>query len=119
MELLGMAALHLSCVKYASYGISTGGLFHWRLNTGEDRAYSLNPVDYPKLPLFTFKGPQGSTSLLNAVFWLAFDSVSTWRSMSQLYCNVADMADLADSGYAETPAQGTAVPSNHRNPSTK
>ena len=73
MELLGMAALHLSCIQCASYCISTGGLFQWRLNTGEDRAYSLDPADYPRLPLFTWMGPEGSTSLLNAVFWLTFD----------------------------------------------
>ena len=29
-----------------------GGLFHWKLDTTEGRAYSLLPDDYPRLPLY-------------------------------------------------------------------
>ena len=50
------------------------------------------------------KGLAGSTALLNPVFWLVFDELSTWRSMSQLYCNVEDMADLASSVYPTSSA---------------
>ena len=55
MELLGMAALHLVYVVYASDGISAGGLFHWRKDTGQESAYSLVATDYPRLPLFRFE----------------------------------------------------------------
>ena len=30
MELIGMAALHLTYVPYASHGLSSGGLFQWK-----------------------------------------------------------------------------------------
>ena len=89
---------------YASDGMSAGGLFQWKRDIGPDRAYSLDPADYPRLPLFTWKGAKGSTAYLNAVFWLVFDSVSTWRTVLQLYCNVANMEDLADSVYYTIPA---------------
>ena len=88
----------------ASYCISSGGLFRWERDICPDRAYSLDPADYLRLPLFTWKGAKGITVFLNAVFWLVFDSVITWRSMLQLYCNVADMADLAYSVYGAIPA---------------
>ena len=65
---------------------------------------SLDPADYLRLPLYKLKGAKGSTAFFNAVVWLVFDSISTWRSMSQLYCNVADMEDLADSVYDAIPA---------------
>ena len=78
-----MAALHVAYVPYASDGISAGGLFQWKRDTGPDRAYSLDPADYPRLSLFKLKGTKGSTAFLNALVWLVFDSVSTWRSMSQ------------------------------------
>ena len=55
MELLGMAALHLVYVVYASDGISRGGLFNWRKDTGPDRVYSLVATDHPRLPLFCWK----------------------------------------------------------------
>ena len=45
MELLGMAALHLAYVPCASDGISAGGLFQWKRDTGPDHAYSLDPAD--------------------------------------------------------------------------
>ena len=57
-----MAALHLAYVLYASDGISAGGLFQWKRDTGQDRAYSLDPADYPSLPLFKLKGAKGSTA---------------------------------------------------------
>ena len=110
-----MTALHLAYVPYASDCIFASGLFQWKRDTGPDRAYSLDPLDYPRLPPFTRKGAKGSTADLNAVFWLVFDSVSTWRSISilQLYCNVAYMAaaDLADSVYDTIPtALGSVSP---------
>ena len=69
-----------------------------------DKAYSLKPEDYPRLPLFCRMGPAGSVALLNTVFCLVFDELSTWRSMSRLYCNVSDMPDLASSMYPASPA---------------
>ena len=114
MELLDMAAVHLVYVVYASDGISTGGLFHWSKDKGPDRAYSLEATDCPRLPQFSWKGPAGSTALLNLIFWMVLDSLSTWRVVSQLYCNVDDMghmADLADSVYnASSAALGTVCP---------
>ena len=38
MELLGMAALHLVYVLYATDGISAGGLFHCVCGTGDSDA---------------------------------------------------------------------------------
>ena len=58
---------------------------------------SIDEADYPNLPLYKLKGVEGNSALLIPVFWLVFDFLSTWRSMPELYCNVADMADLADS----------------------
>ena len=34
-----------------------GGLFHYKLDTSEDRAYSLKKEDYPRLPLFDPDAP--------------------------------------------------------------
>ena len=45
IKLLGMAVLHLAYVTYASDGISAGGLFQWKWDTGPDRAYTLDPAD--------------------------------------------------------------------------
>ena len=71
----------------------------------------LKKEDYPRLPLFTRKGPAGSTILLNPVFWLMLDERSTWTSMSQLYCNSDNMADLAISVYpTSSAALGGACP---------
>ena len=53
--------------------------FNWKMDTGKDSAYSLKNEDYPRLPLFTRKGPACSTALLNPLFWLVFDELSTWR----------------------------------------
>ena len=47
------------------------------------------------------------------MFGIVFDELSTWRSMSQLYCNVDNMpvADLASSVYpASSAALGGACP---------
>ena len=49
--------------------------------------------------LFTRKSPACSTGLLNTLFWLVLDKLSTWRSMLQLYCNSDNMEDLASSVY--------------------
>ena len=88
MELLDAPAIHLAYVLEAFDGISTGGLFNWKPETGKNCAYSLENEDCPRLPLFTRKGPTGSTALLNPRFWLLFDELSTWRSILQLYCSV-------------------------------
>ena len=61
MEMLGMAALHLTYVPYASDSISSGGLFQRTRDTGPNRAYSFDPADYP-LSLFKLKGTKGSIS---------------------------------------------------------
>ena len=96
--------IHLAHVLQASDSMCSGGLFQWKMDTGDDRAYSLKPEDYPRLPLFCRTGPAGSVALLNTVFWLVFDELSTWRSMSRLYCNVSDMQHLASSVYPASPA---------------
>jgi hypothetical protein len=54
------------------------GLFHWKLDTTDTRAYSLAPADYPRLSLFSFKS---SNSYLNQVFWLVYDGATSWRSI--------------------------------------
>ena len=64
-------------VVYASDSISTGGLFHWRKDTGLDHAYSLEATDNPRHPVFSWKGPAGCTALLSHVFWMVFDSLRT------------------------------------------
>jgi hypothetical protein len=51
------------------------GLFHWELDTTDQRAYSLAPADCPGLPLFSFAG---ETSYFNHVFWLVYDDATTW-----------------------------------------
>ena len=53
------------------------GLFHWKLDTTEGRAYSLLPNDYLRLPLY--KKHQIQTVghvFLNEVFWLVYDNMS-------------------------------------------
>ena len=73
-------------------------------------AYSLKNEDYPRLPLFTRKGPAGSTALHNPLFWLVFNELGTWRSMSQLQGFTATL-DLASSVYpASFAALGGACP---------
>ena len=63
---------------FASEGIPAGGLFNWKLDTGDRRVYSLDTADYPRLPLFTRSGSAGTTAFLNPVFWLVFDGLSTY-----------------------------------------
>ena len=72
MKLSGIAALHLAYIPYATHCISPGGLFLWKRDTGPDRAYSLDPEDYPRLPLFKLKGAKGSTAFSTLYFgsWL-------------------------------------------------
>ena len=73
MATLHLAMFHMHLTAYPQVAFSSGG----RRDTGLDHAYSLDPVDYPRLPLFKLKGAKGSTAFLNAVFWLVFDSVGT------------------------------------------
>ena len=93
-----MAALHLAYVPYASdsnqqVAFSSGKGIQARIVP--TASTQRTAADNPRLPQFKLKGAKGSTAFLNAVFWLVFDSISTWRSMLQLYCNAADMANLA------------------------
>ncbi len=77
------------------------GLFHWKLDTTDKRAYSLIPADYPRLPLFSFKG---SNSYLNQVFWLVYDGATSWRSLSFYHCpKVEDVEALAESEFVASP----------------
>ena len=87
-----------------SDGIPAGGLFNWKLDISVGRVYSLDTADYPRLPLFTRSVRAGTTGFLNAMFWLVFDDLSTWRSMSQLYFLIDEMEVLASSVYDATPA---------------
>ena len=60
----------------------TGGLFHYKHDASDDRAYSLSKHDYPRLPLFTMQAPASKRRYLNEVFLLVLDNLSTWRSMN-------------------------------------
>jgi len=51
-------------------------------DTSDDRAYSLNKDDYPRLPLFTMQAPASKRRYLNEVFLLVLDDLPTWRSMN-------------------------------------
>ena len=64
-------AIHIGYIMLACDGKSAGGLFHWKLDTCDGRAYSLDTADYSRLPLFTRQGPCGSKAFLNLVFWLS------------------------------------------------
>jgi len=89
------------------------GLFHWKLDTSDNRAYSLDPKDYPRLPLFSLHKEQ--TCYLNQVFWLVYnDATTSWRSLSFLHrSRVEDIEALADAEYDAIPesASGDAQPS--------
>lgn len=92
--------------------ISAGGLFQWRLaDSTETKHYSLKKEDYPGLPLFDRMAPSLSKTMLNHMFWLVLDDISTWRSMSALYHSVAEMDKFARSAYDAVPeALGGACP---------
>ena len=62
-----------------------GGLFHYKLDKSDDRAYSLKKEDYPRLPLFDPNAPAPKRRYLNEVFLLVLDNIPTWRSMSATY----------------------------------
>ena len=84
-------------------------LFHWKLDITETRAYSLNPADYPRLPLFALNKDQ--TCYLNQVFWLVYDDVSSWRSMSFYHrSKVEDIEALAESEFAAIDDSAPACP---------
>ena len=87
------------------------GLFHWKLDTTDKRAYSLNPADYPRLPLFAFNKDQAC--YLNQVFWLVYEDATSWRSLSSMHrSRVEDIEALAESEFdaiAESPS-GAALP---------
>ena len=75
---------------------------------GKDSAYSLKNKDYPRLPLFTRKGPASSTALLNPLFWLMLQSLvcQCGGVCSNLYCSIDNMKDLASLLY---PASSVAL----------
>ena len=56
----------------------TGGLFHYKHDTSDDRAYSLNKDDYPN----TMKALASKRRYLKEVFLLVLDNLPTWRSMN-------------------------------------
>ena len=91
----------------ASDGIPAGGLFNcqWKLDTSDGRVNSVDATVYPRLPLFTRSGRACTTAFLNPGFWLVFDKLGTWRSMSQLYCSIDEMEvlRLVSSVYDATP----------------
>ena len=60
----------------------TGGLFHFKHDTSDDRAYNLNKADHPGLPLFNKQAPASKRLYLNEVFLLVLDDLPTWRSMN-------------------------------------
>jgi hypothetical protein len=87
------------------------GLFHWKLDTTEKRAYSLDPADYPGLPLFALNKDQAC--YLNQVFWLVYDDSTSWRSLSSFRRSTAgDVETLAESEFAEIAesSSGPALP---------
>ena len=73
-------AIHIGYGMLASDCIPTGCHFHWKLDTGISRTYSLNTADYLRLSLFQFtrRGSAGTAAFLNPVYWLVFDQLSTW-----------------------------------------
>jgi hypothetical protein len=78
------------------------GLFHWKLDTSDNRAYSLDPKDYPRLPLFSLHKEQ--TCYLNQVFWLVYDDYTSWRSLSFYHRpKVEDIEAHAESKFAAIP----------------
>ena len=52
MDLLGESAIHIGYVMLASDGIPAGGLFHWKLDIGAERVYSLDAAGCPRLLKF-------------------------------------------------------------------
>ena len=85
------------------------GLFHWKLDTSDKRAYSLDPKDYPRLPLFAWNKDQ--SCYLNQVFWLVYnDATTSWRSLAYLQrSRVEDIEALAESEYDAIPESASGV----------
>ena len=86
----------------------TGGLFHYKHDTLDDRAYSLNKDDYPRLPLFNMKAPASKRRYLNEVFLLVLDDLPTWRSMNTYAVDTeAQMKLLAAAEHPAIPASSS------------
>ena len=49
IEFLGAEAIQIGYVMLAFDGIPAGGCFHWKLDTGDGRACSLDAADYPSI----------------------------------------------------------------------
>ena len=82
-----------------------GGLFHYKLDTSDDRAYSLKKEDYPRLPLFDPDAPATKCRYLNEVFLLVLDDLPTRRSMNTYAVNnEAQMQLLASAEHPAIPA---------------
>ena len=79
-----------------------GGLFHYKHDTLDDRAYRLNKDDYPRLPLFNMKAPASKWRYLNEVFLLVLDDLPTWRGM-----NTYEMKLLAAAEHPVIPASSS------------
>ena len=86
----------------------TGGLFHYKHDPSDDRAYSLNKDDYPRLPLFNMKAPASKRRYLNEVFLLVLDDLPTWRSMNTYAVDTeAQMKLLAAAEHPAIPASSS------------
>jgi len=82
-----------------------GGLFHYKLDTSDDRAYSLKKEDYPRLPLFDPDAPATKRRYLKEVFLLVLDDLPTWRSMNTYAVNnEAQMQLLASAEHPAIPS---------------
>ena len=66
-----------------------------------DGRYSLKTDDYPKFLLFDRTGDSTTTVLLNQLFWLVFEELSTWRSLPALYSQIQDVEKFARSNSSE------------------
>ena len=63
VDFLAAEAIHIGCVRLATDSIPAGCLFHRKLDTCDERVYSLNTDDYPILPLFTRTGRAVTTRI--------------------------------------------------------
>ena len=74
---------HRSDPSQQAFADLLSGLFHWKLDTTEGRAYSLRPDDYPRIPLY--KKYPIQAYYLSEVFWLVYDNVWCSYPMAELF----------------------------------
>ena len=83
----------------------TGGLFHYKHDTSDDRAYNLNKADHPGLPLFNKQAPASKRRYLNEVFLLVLDELPTLQCMNTYAVDTeAQMKLLAAAEHQAIPA---------------